>query len=69
MAEYRTSAGEVLDQICYRIYGTEQAIHAVLQVNAGLAAYGTHLPEGLLLDLPDIQLQASTDTATLRLWD
>jgi phage tail protein X len=65
--DYRTKAGDMLDDICYRYYGdVPKAIEVVLNANPGLAAYGALLPDGLIIDLPTL---APVADATVSLWD
>lgn len=68
MSQYRTKTGDVLDAICYKNYaGRPGATEAVLEANPGLANYGTILPAGLTINLPD--LPALQLAKTLKLWD
>ena len=54
--QYRTRQLDVLDAICQQHYGhTQGVVEIVLSANPGLAEHGTHLPAGLLIDLPEIQ--------------
>jgi phage tail protein X len=68
-AHYRTRSGDVLDAICWRHYGRESALVAVLEANLGLASFGPHLPAGLLITLPALAAPPSAAAATIRLWD
>lgn len=64
---YRTVDDEMLDAIAYRVYGTCQAVHALLDANPHVTRYGPRLPAGVVLDLP----QASPDPTppvAVRLW-
>lgn len=65
--KYVTREGDMLDDICRRIYGKQEAgqVEAVLEANPGLASQGFVLPSGLLIVFPD--LPAKTD-GTVRLW-
>ena len=67
MAVYSTIEGDMLDAICYRVYGRESALVAVLEANPRLAALGPILPAGVLITLPAIP--APPDVPTVRLWD
>lgn len=64
---YLTRDGETLDAIAYRVYGTEQAVHAILAANPGAADQPTRLPAGLTLTLPDAA-STTSQPATIRLW-
>lgn len=63
---YRTSDGDVLDEICYAEYGTEEAIYDVLEANPGLAENGTVFSAGIEIILPDYT--ASATEAEVTLW-
>jgi phage tail protein X len=64
---YLTRHGEVLDAIAYRVYGTEQAVHALLAANPHVTRHGAELPSGLTLVLPDLPVSAG-QVRTVRLW-
>ena len=54
-ATYQTKAGDTVDAICHKHYGlNESAVLAVFSVNRGLASYGTTLPAGLTITLPEL---------------
>jgi len=63
--QYRTKDGDVLDQICYDYYGSEQAVHAVLEANPGLADYGTVFSAGVEIILPDYTADDEKDEDVL----
>lgn len=67
---YKTSDGDVVDQIAWRQYGgvDSDILRAVLEANPGLSDMGPVLPSGVRITLPDIQAPASTKKA-LALWD
>lgn len=67
--EYRCKPGDVLDAVCYAHYGNEEMTETVLEHNAGLAAYGAHLPLGLIVRLPVVTQTAVRVTQTVSLWD
>ncbi len=67
MAEVRTVEGDVLDEICWRHYGREDAVPAVLRANPGLAASPTEMPAGILIVLPTLPDPAAAPVD--RLWD
>lgn len=51
----RTQQGETIDAICWRVYGRTTGItEKVLLVNPGLSDFGSVLPVGLLIDMPDV---------------
>ena len=54
---YRARDGEALDEIAWRAYGAESAVHDVLAApaNAPLARLGPALPAGTLVALPEIE--------------
>jgi phage tail protein X len=75
--KYRTSAGDVLDHICWRHYlgGSSETpveipldgiVEQVLEANPRLADMGPSLPAGQIIELPDIQPRT---TDVIRLWD
>ena len=65
---YLTAEGDVLDEICWRRYGREDAVPAVLAANRGLAGAGPVLPAGVLLVLPELP-DASRALPAERLWE
>ncbi len=69
MAQYRTVAGDMVDQICWRHYGNHhsQTVAALLEANHGLADYGPLLPAGVVIELPDLP-EPTTISGTERLW-
>ncbi len=62
---YRTRDGDMLDEICYSEYGTEQAVVAVLDANPGLADKGAILIAGIEIILPDYTAPAEEDEDVL----
>lgn len=64
---YRTADGEMLDAIANRVYGSCQAVHALLEANPHITRYGPRLPSGLTLTLPAVQDDAQPKQ-TVRLW-
>jgi len=66
--KYRTRDGDMLDAICWKHYGREAAITAVLEANPHLAERGPVLPAGLVITLPDLPPAPET-AGTVRLWD
>jgi phage tail protein X len=67
MTQYRTKDNDMIDDICYRHYGYESALTAVLEANPALAEQPDHLPAGLIINLPTIA--PPENTQTLSLWD
>lgn len=43
----------MLDEICWRFYGAEQEMIAVLEANPGLVELGEVYPAGIKITLPD----------------
>ena len=64
---YITREGDILDDICSRIYGKQVPgqVEAVLKANPGLAKQGIILPARLVIVFPTIEAEA---TPTVRLW-
>ncbi|WP_150467427.1 tail protein X [Francisella sp. SYW-9] len=54
MIIYKTKDGEMLDNICFKYYGTSEAIIQVLAANRHLAQY-TILPINIDIVLPEIE--------------
>ena len=67
MTTHRTMAGDVLDEICWRHYGREDAVPAVLAANPGLADHPLHLPAGIRITLPDLP-PPTPPIRAVRLW-
>lgn len=67
MAGLITRQGDMVDLICWRIYGTTTMAEAVYQANPGLAARGPMLPAGIPVTLPVKEERA--ERATINLWD
>ncbi|MBK1690966.1 tail protein X [Ectothiorhodospira mobilis] len=67
MNTYRTVDGEMLDDICWRVYGRESAVPDVLEANRHLADEGPRLPAGTLVQLPALPEPEAEDA--VRLWD
>ncbi|MCP1652626.1 tail protein X [Pseudomonas nitroreducens] len=64
---YRSSNGDVLDQLCYRRYGhLKGCMESVLNANPGLADEPQPLRAGVLIRMPDL---AAPDNPQVRLWD
>lgn len=64
-----TMGGEQVDQIAFVHYGHQiGTTELILTANPGLASYGTHLPTGLTISLPDAP-KAVTSTTPVKLYD
>lgn len=66
-AVYTTAGGEALDWICWKHYGREGVLGAVLDANPGLADLGPVFPRGTRITLPELAASTTTPTA-VRLW-
>lgn len=66
---YRTSEGDMVDEIAWKYYGTRagQAVERLLAANTGLADRGPVLPGGVIIVLPD--LPAPATSKGIKLWD
>jgi len=69
MAQYLTKAGDTLDEIAYRYYGNtnNKVVERILEVNFGISKYEALLPADVLIELPEVQ--QSTETRKVKLWD
>ncbi|MBF0195465.1 MAG: tail protein X [Magnetococcales bacterium] len=68
MLQYRTKDDDMLDMICSNHYDHKLGVTETVYIaNPGLAEYGAKLPNGLLINLPEIEV-VNIDT-TVRLWD
>lgn len=65
--KYRTSDGDVLDAIAWKVYGREGMVTAIYEANPGLADIGPLLPAGLLINLPEPPA-AMPAAPMVRLW-
>lgn len=69
MTLYETRDGDVLDLICHNHYGSEiGTTEIVLEQNRGLSSYGSTLPAGLTIELPDLT-SPTVVTEQVNLWD
>jgi len=66
MTIYRTRDGDMLDQVCKAVYGSEAMVTAVLDANPHLADLGPVYPAGTVITLPDVA--APVATGAIRLW-
>lgn len=64
--KYRSKDGDILDAVCFDYYGHEQAVEQVLEANPNLAAFGTRLTPGTIIELPNLPEPEKT---TISLWD
>ncbi|MGR3623978.1 tail protein X [Pseudophaeobacter sp.] len=53
MTDYRTTEGDMVDEICKAHYGDETMTVAVYEANPGLATLGSILPKRLEITLPE----------------
>ena len=69
MKQTTTLQGETLDFVIFRSFDRvdEELLDRTYQLNPELAEFGTALPEGIVVKLPDTP--ASTEKPTLHLWD
>ncbi len=67
--QYRTSDGDMTDEIAFKHYGSTAArvVEQVLAANTGLSDLGPVLPSGIVISLPDIDTAAKVKG--VRLWD
>jgi phage tail protein X len=70
MQTYKTRAGDVVDEIAWRHYGSVDAaiLREVFAANPGLADAGALLPANVTVILPDIQAPTATAQG-VALWD
>jgi phage tail protein X len=65
---YRTAQGDMLDELCERLYGQQSgAVELVLAANPGLAELGPVLPVDTVIEFPDLPKPA-TELQPIRLW-
>jgi phage tail protein X len=63
------NSGETVDEICWRTLGRTRAVtEQVLALNPGIAALGPRLPEGTLVQLPEVAAIAPDLRETVDLW-
>lgn len=63
-------SGETIDAVCWRMLGrTDGVTEQVLELNRGVAALGPQLPEGTIVELPEIGEAARPVRETVKLWD
>lgn len=61
--------GDTVDALCWRHYGrTEGLVELVLEMNPGLADYGTTLPHGLVVTMPEPPTQ-QPKAKLVQLWE
>lgn len=68
MPSYRSKQGDTVDLIAWGHYGRQdnRIVERVLEANPGLADYGATLPDGVLVELPEIA--AAPVEKGVRLW-
>ncbi|NVZ96767.1 tail protein X [Pseudomonas sp. B6001] len=60
---------DTVDALCWRHYGrTAGVTEAVLEANPGLADHGPILPQGLVVNMPEVQASAP-QRQMVNLWD
>lgn len=65
----RTNQNDTVDALCWRHYGrTAGVTEAVLEANPGLADHGPILPQGLVVNMPEVQTSAP-QRQMVNLWD
>ena len=64
---YRTREGDIIDAICWRHYGRENAVINVLKANPGLADRGAVLASGIQIILPTLSTSVAKESSSL--WD
>lgn len=68
MNETTTLDGETLDFVIFRVFGrvNEGLLEQTYQLNPDLAEYGTVLPVGVVVKLPEVP--ATQENPTIHLW-
>ena len=62
-------AGEPIDALVWRATGQgSAAVDSVIEANRGLAALGPLLPEGTIVNIPEIEA-APAELELVQLWD
>jgi len=62
--------GDTVDAICWRELGRTRGVtEQVLALNPGLAALGTRLPSGTVVQLPEPATSSPPILETVNLWD
>jgi len=65
----RANQNDTVDALCWRHYGrTAGVTEAVLEANPGLADHGPILPQGLVVNMPEVQANAP-QRQMVNLWD
>ena len=66
---YKTRDGDTVDLIAWRYYERtdNRIVERLLEANHGLADYGPLLPAGVTVNLPQLDVPATTDGISL--WD
>lgn len=69
MQTYKTSEGDVLDEVLWRQYGkgSSEILRTVFDANFGLADLGPILPAGVEIVLPDI-VNPTAISESVSLW-
>ena len=69
MNEEKTIEGDTIDYLIFRAFGRvdEKLLDDTYELNPELSEYGTTLPAGVQVKLPDTP--ASIENPTIHLWD
>ncbi|MNB56921.1 Phage Tail Protein X [compost metagenome] len=68
-ASIRAQQSDTVDALCWRHYGrTAGVTEAVLEANPGLANFGATLPQGILVQMPEVPALAPM-RQMLKLWN
>ena len=66
---YVAQAGDTLDLIAHRRYGTIAAVRYIQAANPGLTGLAPHLAAGTRVLLPDVEVTPVDETKLVHLWD
>ena len=66
---YVAQAGDTLDLIAHRRYGTVSAVRHIQAANPDLIGLGPRLPAGTQVRLPRIESTPEDETQLVQLWD
>ena len=60
---------ETVDALCYRVFGTTDAVEQVYQLNQNLADLGPFLPHGTAVQVPEKNTTTTSTVLRTALWD